>query len=171
MQKHIQHNKDDRTQFFRKNIPLTLFERVRKGYKKYYLWEVSWRLSRTVTYWPHQHFWLQQHFFPVLLGCSTGGLGTQPLVLIPASSLQLIGTSCRRGYIIIWCPPTFCKRHNSYSIQPVHCHGYTVISSNGCTCYLHRCISHLTATPGRRSICDTNNFLLRLLGMPVISEY
>ena len=25
-------------------------------------------------------FWLQQHFFPVLLGCSTGGLGTQPLL-------------------------------------------------------------------------------------------
>ena len=31
MQKHIQHNKDERTQFFRKNIPLTLFEKVTKG--------------------------------------------------------------------------------------------------------------------------------------------
>ena len=28
---------------------------------------------------PHQLFWIQQHFFPVLLGCSTGGLGPHPL--------------------------------------------------------------------------------------------
>ena len=27
-----------------------------------------------------QLFWLQQHFFLVLLGCSTGGLGAQPLL-------------------------------------------------------------------------------------------
>ena len=27
---------------------------------------------------PHQLFWLQQHFFSVLLSCSTGGLGAQP---------------------------------------------------------------------------------------------
>ena len=27
-----------------------------------------------------QVFWLQQHFSPVLLGCSTGGLGAQPLL-------------------------------------------------------------------------------------------
>ena len=32
--------------------------------------------------------------------------------LIPASSLQLIWTSCRRGYIIIWHPLTSCGRHN-----------------------------------------------------------
>ena len=40
------------------------------------------------------------------------------IVLIPASSLQLIWISCRRGYIIIWRPPTSCERHNSHSIQP-----------------------------------------------------
>ena len=71
--------------------------------------------------------------FPVLLGCSTGGLGAQPLwdmVLIPASSLQLLNqrswgppllgagslysilsptdwTSCLHpGYIIVRCPPS-----------------------------------------------------------------
>ena len=74
----------------------------------------SWRLNRTATYWPPL-FWLSQPFFPILLGCSIGGLGAQPLwdmVLIPASSLQLIWTSCRRGYIIIWCPPTSCEHHN-----------------------------------------------------------
>ena len=31
--------------------------------------------------------------------------------------------------------------------QPVHSQGYTLISSTGCTYYLHRCISYLTARP------------------------
>ena len=35
MQKHIQHNKDERTQFFRK-IYLSLFSKVRKGYERFY---------------------------------------------------------------------------------------------------------------------------------------
>ena len=32
-----------------------------------------------------------------------------------------------------------------------------LISSTGCTCYLYRCISHLTAWPGRRSICNNSS--------------
>ena len=79
------------------------------------------------------------------------------MVLIPAFSLQLIWTSCRRGYIIILRPPTSCERHNSHSIQPVDSQGYPPISSTGCTRYLHRCISHLTARPGRRSICNSTS--------------
>ena len=63
------------------------------------------------------------------------------MVLIPASSLQLTWTSCCRGYIITWCPPTSCKRHHSHSIQPLDSQGHPLISSTGCTCYLHRCIS------------------------------
>ena len=63
------------------------------------------------------------------------------MVLIPASLLQLIWSSCRRGYIIIWRPPTSCERHNSHSIQPFDSQGCLLISSTGCTCYLHRCIS------------------------------
>ena len=43
-----------------------------------------------------------------------------------------------------------------HSIQPVDSQGYLLISSTGCTCYLHRCISHLTAWSGRRSICNTH---------------
>ena len=59
--------------------------------------------------------WLSQPFFSVLLRCSTGAWGLSlcwDMVLIPASSLQLIWTSCRWGYIIIWCPPTSCECHN-----------------------------------------------------------
>ena len=48
----------------------------------------SWILNRTATYWLPL-LWPQQSFFPVLLGCSTGGLRAQPLwdmFLNPASS-------------------------------------------------------------------------------------
>ena len=150
MQKHIQHNKDERTQFFRK-IYLSLYS---KGLCVRGELETEQRL---------------QHIDPPTLlaitaflsrssGLINRGQRAQPLldmVLIPASSLQLIWTSCHRGYIIIWHPPTSCERHNSHSIQPpVDSQGYPPISSTGCICYLHRCISHLTARPGQRSICN-----------------
>ena len=70
------------------------------------------------------------------------------MVLIPASSLQLTWTSCRRGYIIIWRPPISCECHNSPPIQPVDSQGYPPISSTGCTCYLHRCISYFDSSAG-----------------------
>ena len=103
---------------------------VRKGYERYYLRGVSWRLNRTATYWPPQLFWPQQYFFLVLLGCSTGGWGPSlcwDMVLIPTSSLQLMWISCRRGYIIIWRPSTSFERHNSHSIQPFDNQGYPLI--------------------------------------------
>ena len=60
----------------------------------------------------------RQYFFPILLGCSTGGLGAQPLpslVLTPRtgtltsnSDLQLIDFLLHLGYIIIWRPSASC---------------------------------------------------------------
>ena len=41
--KHSQHNNDEWTHFFRKNIPLTLYS---KGLRKGYVWEGSWRLNK-----------------------------------------------------------------------------------------------------------------------------
>ena len=64
-----------------------------------------------------------------------GGSLCWDIVLLPASSLQLIWTSCRRGYIIIWHPPTSCERHNSHSIQPFDSQGCLLISSTGCFIY------------------------------------
>ena len=134
---------------------------IRKGYERFYCVRGELETEQNCNILTPELIWLQQHFFPVLLWYSTGGLGAWgpslcwDMVLIPASSLQLIWTSCRRGYIIICRPPTSCERHNSHSIQPVDSQGYPPISSTGCTCYLHRCISHLTARPGRRSICNT----------------
>ena len=123
LQKHIQHNKDEWTQFFWKTY-LSL-------YWKGCVWEVSWRLNRTATYWP-----------PPTLLAITVFLSRSLGLIIPASSLQLIWTSCRRGYIIIWRPPT------SHSIQPVDSQGYPSISSTWCTCYLHRCISYFDSSAG-----------------------
>ena len=83
-------------------------------------------------------------FFPFSLAAHLGAWGPSfcwDMVLIPASSLQLIRTSCRRGYIIIWRPPTSCERHNLHPVQPLDSQGHPLISSTGCTCYLHGCIS------------------------------
>ena len=68
MQKHIQHNKDEQTHFFfRKNIPITLLKGLCvRG---------SWWLNKDCNILTSQLFY--QPFFPVLLSCLTGGLGTQ----------------------------------------------------------------------------------------------
>ena len=157
MQKHIQYNKDERTQFFRK-IYLSLyskgFERVTKGIVCE-RWVGDWTelqhidpptLLATAAFLSHS---------PGLLNRGPGGPSLcWDMVLIPVSSLQLIWTSCGRGYIIIWRKPTSCKRHNSHSIQP--------FDSQGCPPWYLRpdapviytgAFLLLTAWPG--SICYT----------------
>ena len=114
MQKHIQLNKDERTQFFRK-IYLSLYlkglERVTKGII----------CERWVGDWTElQHIdpptlLATVAFFPFSWAAQPGAWG---MVLIPASSLQLIWTSCRWGYIIIWRPPTSCERHICTQFNP-----------------------------------------------------
>ena len=86
------------------------------------------------------------------MSCSTEVLGAQPLwgmVLIPASSLQLIWTSCRRGYILIW-RPLFFLRTSQFRTQfnPSTAKVISWYSSTGCTCYLHRCISYFDSLAG-----------------------
>ena len=104
VRKHNDDNKDEQTQFFWK-IYLSLyskgFERVTKGI---IVWEVSWRLNRTATYWPPL-FW-PSSISPGLL--NWGPSLCWDMVLIPASSLQLIDFLSHPGYIIIWRPPTSC---------------------------------------------------------------
>ena len=43
------------------------------------VWEVSWRLNRTATYWPPPSSSGHSSVSFILLGCSTGGLGAQTL--------------------------------------------------------------------------------------------
>ena len=133
------HNKDEGNSSLEKYTSYF----IRKGF----VWE-RWVGDRrkTATYWPSKLFWLSQPFFPVLPGCSTGDLAPSlcwDMVLIPASSLQQIWTSCRRGYIIIRRPPTSCERHICIQFNPSTVKG---IPSTGCTCYLHRCISYFDSS-------------------------
>ena len=138
-----------------------LFEMVRKGYERVIVWEVSWRLNKTATYWPPALLAIA-----ALLSRSTAQPGAWgpslfwDLVLTP----QTATSDFKLWSPTNWLPDApglyhcltytcFLWRHNSHSIQPVDSQGYPLISSTGCTCYLHRCISHLTAWPGRRSIC------------------
>ena len=102
---------------------------------------------------PHSHG--HNCFFPVLLGCSTGGLGVQPLCdmfLLPASSLQLQLLNQRPEGPLCWVlvlsttsllqltdflslpglyncsTPTFFLWASQISlIQPVHGQGYILI--------------------------------------------
>ena len=136
---------------------------VRKRYEKVIVWEVSWRLNKTATYWP-----------PALLaitallsrspGCSTGGpegpasAGTwfsllELQQLTPNSDLQLTRTSCSTGLYNCLTPTCFSERRICTQFNPSTVKVIPLISSTGCTCYLYRCISYLTARPGRRSIC------------------
>ena len=143
MQKHIQHNKDGRTQFFRK-IYLSL-------YWKGCVWEGVGDWTKTATYWPPNSSGYHSLSFLFFWAAQLRAWGPSlcwDMVLIPAPFLQLIWTSCRRGYIIIWRPPTSCERHNSHSIQPFDSQGRPLISSTGCTCYLHKCISSFDSLAG-----------------------
>ena len=129
-------------------MPLTLFERVRKGC----VWEGVGDRTKTATYWPASNS-SGYHSLSFLFSWAAqpGAWGPRlcwDMVLIPASSLQLIWTSCRWGYIIIWRPPTSCERHNSHSIQPLDSQGHPLISLTRCTCYLHRCISYFDSWAG-----------------------
>ena len=74
------------------------------------------------------------------------------LVLSTASFLQLVWaptdwTSCALRYIIVRRTPS-CGRHKSHSFNPSTVKVIFWYSSTGCTCYLHRCISHFDSFAG-----------------------
>ena len=126
------------------------------------VWEVSWRLNKTATYWPPALLDIA-----AFLSRSAGLLNRGPGG--PASTGSGSHSSNWNTDFKLWSPTNwlpvaaglyhclistcFLWRHNSHSIPPVNSQGCPLISSTGCTCYLYWCISYLTAWPGRRSIC------------------
>ena len=142
-------NKDERTHF--RKIYLTHF--IRNGYER-----VAKGLcvrgelvtEQTATYWPQISLSLA-----VLLSRSAGMLnrgswGPSPLwelVLTTASNLELTEPVCGTGLYNCLTPTCFLWASHLHPVQPVHCQDYILISSTGCTCYLHRCIFYLTARP------------------------
>ena len=57
-------------------------------------------------------------------------------------------TSCRTGLYNNLTPTYFLRASHLHSIQPVNIQGCPPISSTGCTCYLHRCISYFDSSAG-----------------------
>ena len=165
MRKHSQHNKDNRTLFFRK-IHLSHF--IRNGYERVTVgllcgrWVGDW--TKIGIYWPPA-----LPAVAALLSRSAGLLNRGPggpasagtwfsfleLQQLTSNSVCKLWLPVAPGLYHCLTPTCFLWRHNSHSIQLVDSQGYPLISSTGCTCYLLRCISHLTAWPGRRSICYT----------------
>ena len=154
MQKHIQHNKDERTQFFRK-IYLSLYL---KGFERYYYVRGELETEQRL-----------QHIDPYSSGHrSISFLFSWAAQLVAGGPQSLLGHGSHSsifsptdlnflspGLYNNLTPTYFLWASHLYPIQPVDSQGYPLISSIGCTCYLHRCISHLTARPGWRSICYT----------------
>ena len=142
----MQHNKEERTQFFRKiyhSLYLKGFESITKYFT---VWEVSWRLNRTATYWP-PILWPWQLFFPVLLGCSTGH-GPHSSIFTPTDlnflSLGLYNNLTSTFFLRA---SQFCTQFNAstFKVAPDF-----LISSTGCTCYLHRSISSFDGLAGSK---------------------
>ena len=152
MRKHSQYNNDERTHFFRK-IYLSHF--IRNGCERviWERWIGDWKNCNILT--------LSSFVFRTLISRSVGLLNQGSrgpialcwvLVLSTASYLQLTDSNltepfCGPGLYNCLTPTCFLWASHLHPIQPVHSQGYTLISSTGCTCYLHRCISHLTARP------------------------
>ena len=129
----------------------TLFERVAKGLCV----RGELETEQTATYWsqvPLSFAALLSHSAGLLNQGSWGpipllGAGSLYSILSPTNWLQLNEPVCGIGLYNCLTPTCFLWASHLHPIQPLHRQGYTLISSTGCTCYLHRCISYLTARP------------------------
>ena len=108
------HNKDEWTQFFRK-IYLSLyskgFERVTKSFT---VWEVSWRLNRSATYWPPPTPLAITAFLsrsPGLLNRGPGSPASETWFSFQHRLSNWSELPVAPGYIIIWRTPTSCECH------------------------------------------------------------
>ena len=143
-------------------------------YTSHFIWKGSKRLrkvllcerwvgdwTKTATYWPPNSSGYHSLYFPFSWAAQPGVWGFSlcwDMVHIPASSLQLIWTSCRRGYIIIWRPPTSCERHN-FALNSTPRQSRSPLISwylrlDAPVIYTGTFLI-LTAWPGRRSICNS----------------
>ena len=173
MQKHIQHNKDERRHFFRK-IYLSLYwkgcewegvgdrtELQHTDPHSYghnsvsfpFSWAArpwAWGLSLSGTWSSFQRL-LSNWSEALNSNSSIGGLRA-PSTRCWFSlqhPLQFTWTSCRRGYIIIWRPLFFLQRINfALNSTPRQLRLYPDIPWPLCTCYLHRFISYFDSMAG-----------------------
>ena len=120
MQKHIQHNKHERTQFFRKmyhTLYLKGFERVTKGIICE-RWVGDWTELQHIDPHSSSHSSISFQFSRAAQPWACGPLSAGTWFSFQHLHLQLIWTSCRRDYIIIWRPTTSCERHICTQFNP-----------------------------------------------------
>ena len=94
---------------------------IRKGYERYYVWEVSWRLNRTATYWPLNSSGYSSISFPFSRSVQPGASGPSlywDMVIIQATFSNWSEFPVTLGYIIIWHPPTSCERDICTQFNP-----------------------------------------------------
>ena len=127
MRKHSQHDNDERTHFFRKIIPLTLYSKwLLKGCERVMCerWVGNWTNCNILTpnstvfsstsfsfRWAAQSGVLRAHS-PLL--CA----GSLYSSLSPINWLQLTELPVTPGYIIVWHPPASCERHICTEFNP-----------------------------------------------------
>ena len=145
MRKQNQHNKDERTQFFRK-IYLPHFirngcERVTKGLCV----RGELETEQMATYWPPVPLFLSEllsHYAGLLNRGSWWHIALCWVLVLSTASylqldwLQLTWTVCHTELYHCLTPTCFLWALHLHPIQPVHSQGYTLISSTGCTCSL-----------------------------------
>ena len=129
----------------------TLFERVPKTVVKGLCVRGELETEQTATYWPPVPLSLAallSRFAGLLNRGSWEASLLWEVVLTTASYLKLTEPVCGTGLYNCLTFSSLLWASHLHPIQPVHSQGYTLISSTGCTYYLHRCISYLTARPG-----------------------
>ena len=114
----------------------------------------SWRPNKDCNILTPQLFWLSQPFFPVLLSCSTGGLGAQPLLghgshsgIFSPTDMNFLSPRLYNNLMstyMLWAP----QFRTQFNPSTVKVAPNLLISSTGCTCYLHRCISSFDSLAG-----------------------
>ena len=136
-------------------------------YASHFIWKVCvWEGVGDRTELQHidPHSYGHQRYFPVLLGCSTGGLGpslsgcwfSQPHLISNWSGVQTDWISSALCYIIVQ-RPLSCERHNrTHSTRPRSWLYSDIPWADSPVIYIGA-FPILTARPGRRSIYNTMN--------------
>ena len=122
----------------------TLFERVAKGLCV----RGELEIEQTATYWPPAPLSLAALLSHSAGQLNRGSWGPSPLwelVLTTASYFQLSQPVCGTGLYNCLTSTCFLWASHLHPIQRVHSQGYALISSTGCTSYLHRRISYLVS--------------------------
>ena len=110
-----------------KYTPHTLFEMVAKRLRKFYVWEVSWRLNSDSNILTPSSFVFSSNSFSFCWAAQSGvlmahspllGTGSLYSILSSTNWLQLTELPVAPGYIIVWHPPASCERRICTQFNP-----------------------------------------------------